>query len=46
MGEDLVVKEKSLMSSIRSLIEILRRVWRSIEIKVRKVRHNAQLGNF
>lgn len=34
------------MSSIRSLVEILRRVWRSVEIKVRKARHTSHLSNF
>lgn len=32
-----LIKEKSLQSYIRGIIEMLRRLWRSIEFKVRKV---------
>jgi hypothetical protein len=34
------------MSIIRSNIEILRRLWRLLEIKVKKLHPSAQLGQF
>lgn len=34
------------MSSMRSLLEILRRVWKSIEISYRKVKNTRPSGDF
>lgn len=47
LREELLLKEKSLMSSMRSLIEILRRIWKSVEISYRKIRTSSrQISNF
>lgn len=32
-----LIKEKSLQSNIRGMVEMLRRLWRFIEFKVRKI---------
>jgi hypothetical protein len=48
LSDEAALKEKSMMCTIRSLADVLRTIWRSIEVKVRKIRpsNNYNLINY